>query len=206
MKKSHYINIGTARSGTTWLFENLIRSKQIDYNKDKEPGLKILDCQQDYIEYYKNFNFSLNFNPAFWAIDSNQISFIKKHSTHCSTILRNPYEVINSLYCVLNPNLLYSEYAFAVSNTIGYADIIKRWCNHDNFKIFYYDELVNDTQNYLNTVTNFLNIENLKPLSKINATNNKKLFEFGEEQKQMVNYEIKKLEDFLQKDFSSWIK
>ena len=157
MKLKHYANIGTAKSGSTWLFENLLKSNAIDYNKEKEIKYNIFLNEKNYTEYFKKFNFSLNFQVASWGIDLRQISFIKRHSTHCSIILRNPYQFVDSFYNFIKVTETDGDsFVESIADHIRYADMLKRWHDHDNFKIFYYDHMCSNSQNYLNSVTDFI--------------------------------------------------
>lgn len=207
MKLKHYANIGTAKSGSTWLFENLLKSNAIDYNKEKEIKYNIFLNEKNYTEYFKKFNFSLNFQVASWGIDLRQISFIKRHSTHCSIILRNPYQFLDSFYNFIKVTETDGDsFVESIADHIRYADMLKRWHDHDNFKIFYYDHMCSNSQNYLNSVTDYLNIDRLIALGAINKTSYIKNINLNHFSINQIEQEITKLEDFLQKDFSHWRK
>jgi hypothetical protein len=100
MKKIHYVNLGYGRSGSTWLFDNLIKYPHIDYCGIKENRyLEFSGYPMDeYIQYYLPYDVSLSFSPGQVFLDSKQFCDLDRVTTHFSVLLRNPYEVCKSLY------------------------------------------------------------------------------------------------------------
>jgi hypothetical protein len=204
MLENHYINIGMPKCGTTWLFDSLIQSTQIDYTGNKEPPLSYFDTESSYKSYFNKYNYSLNFNPSLWALDRSQIRFIKKYATHCSIILRNPYELVVSLYNFLKSSDEFDLYIIAIQHHLKYSDIVSRWQNHENFKIFFYSNLKLNQQEYLNSVTEYLGLLPISALAPIGVTVYNTPVVFSKWAIQLINDEIFKLEDLIQEDLSSW--
>jgi hypothetical protein len=201
----HYVNFGTAKTATTWLFENIIQSTAIDYNKEKEPSLDLLNNTNDYVKYYARYNFALNFNTNTWKLDSNQIEELNKISTHNSIIFRNPYQYINSLYNFWNSTDLSSE-IFLTSFTdryLNYSGILKRLPK--NIFILYYDDIVSDPQKILDSLSYFLEIPQIPVLNeKINVTTYKSNLRFTDKDIKHINKLIENFEDTCGKDCSHW--
>ena len=139
MKKIHYINIGNPKSGTSAVFNVLCQHPEVDYCKAKENYgySQYYWTLEQYIDYYKNFNVSLNFCPTQCAMESKQIRELESVFTHASMIFRNPVDFIESHLNFLSQlNLLqidkHNDYESFVNmlletNWLEYTKIVKRW-------------------------------------------------------------------------------
>lgn len=220
MKKIHYINIGMAKTGSTAVFESLIEHPHIDYNKHKEFNyLPITGYPlSDYIDYYSNFDVSINFCVATWAIDSKQIHDLKNIGTHFSIIFRNPYDFILSLYNYLPPYKTtdiqtidtFIEDTLFEQNALDYSKILKRWepiSSSKPFKILYYEDLLADPSKFLNSIGNFLNLPEFEyPNSFSNVTNyHTEQYDFLPHHVNKINGMIEEFEDYT-KQLTTWKK
>jgi hypothetical protein len=202
--KRHYVNLGTAKTATTWLFYTLMHSNEIDYAGDKEPDITMLTSFEKYNEYYKNYNIGLNFNPNCWMLDSNQLSYINSVATHQSIIFRNPYDFANSLYNFWNSQSLDSDiFLSSFAYYFDYAKILNRL--NDNIMILYYDDIVNDPQGVVNQITNYIEIAPVTATpTKINITTYTKYLSFSDKNVKLFNNYIDQFQDCVQKDLLHW--
>jgi len=202
--KKHYINYGTAKTATTWLHHQLLSSGYIDYNREKEPKLKLLTNQNNYEEYFKDFKFSTNFNPNIWMLDSSQLKFLDPIATHKTIIFRNPYTYANSLYNFWNSSQVESS-TFIKSFQIhfDYAKILNRLPS--DIIVLYYDDIVSSPQDVLDTITNYIGIPKIKASTiKKNITSYTKNLSFDTESKKLINDLIEQFEDKQQINLNHW--
>ena len=171
MKKIHYINVGMPKSGTTALFMNLLDHPDIDYQGIKENSMFITDKKTiaEYIEYYENYDVSMNFNPAIWAIEKYKIEELLSVTSHISIIFRNPFEYIRSLYYFI-PSSSNSEDFFEMlfeQKDINYSAILSRWIKlvkNKPFKVLFHHDL-SSRDNSLHEITKFLGLKDCNLLN-----------------------------------------
>ena len=200
----HFINFGTAKTASSWLYNNLMTSPAIDYQGIKEPGLHIARNLESYNKYFENSQFSLNFNVSSWRLDSNQINQISSRATHKSIIFRNPYTYANSLYNFWqlhnwdSDNFLDSFIQF-----FDYANIIKRL--PADILILYYDDIKNSPQYTMNQITDYLEIDTIAISENyVNVTNYQKNLTFDPKYIMLLNNFIDTFQDSVKKNLSHW--
>jgi hypothetical protein len=200
----HYVNLGTAKTGTTWLYHNLIKSDQIDYQGEKEPTIYMLSNVDDYKSYFSAYNFSLNFNTNLWSIDYDQIEFIKNYASYITIILRNPYSYANSMYNFHASANEDAEYFQSITQHLDYVGILKRW-QSEKLKVLFYDDLENNPQEFVNGITKYVGLTDvLVDHAPRNATAYERNINLDSKSKHQLQYNIKTLEDFLNKDLGHW--
>lgn len=204
MSKKHYINFGTAKTATSWIYKNLMLADAIDYTKDKEPNLELLTNFPEYENYYNKVQFGLNFNPNLWKLDSNQIVYLNSVSTHRSVIFRNPYSYANSLYNFWKSyNLDSDTFVKSFMQHFDYFSILNR-LPHDTL-ILYYDHIVEDSQAVLNQITNYIEIP---PINKINHFVNTTTYQthliFSKNNVILINDLIDCFQNKTKKDLEHW--
>jgi hypothetical protein len=200
----HYVNLGTAKTGTTWLYNNLIKSDQIDYQGEKEPAVSLLSNVDTYKLYFSAYSFSLNFNPNLWSLDYDQIEFIKKYASYITIILRNPYSYANSMYNFHASTNEDAEYFQSITQSLDYVGILKRW-QSEKLKVLFYDDLEYNPQEFVNGITKYVGLnEVLVDTAPSNVTAYKRNINLDSKSKHQLEYNIKNLEDFINKDLGHW--
>jgi hypothetical protein len=201
----HYINFGTAKTASTWVYDTLLTSFEIDYNKDKEPQLNLTTDRNKYLAYYDSINFAVNFNTNNWRLDSTQLDLLNSVSTHQSIILRNPYDYANSMYNFWKCNMSDDVFFDTFDIYFDYARILRRLTK--SIKVLYYDDIVNDPCAVIDSLTEYLGINNVAPIPyKINVTHYTSQLIFNKNQISKFNIYIDKLQDTTEKDLTFWKK
>ena len=196
----HYINYGTAKTGTTWLWKQL--SPLLCDTIDKEPPIKLNNDLNDYKTYFKSCKISANLNPNLWQIDSNKLAELKTLATHTTIIFRNPFDYANSLYNFWKLDKNSETFVDSFRVYFDYCKISKRV---DVEKILLFDELIENPQSFLNSITDYIGVDRMvaNP-APVNVTAYKKNLCFSEKQIKMLNENIDKFQDYLKKDLQHW--
>lgn len=238
MKKVHYQNIGFPRTGTTWLWQslishpevfkstNVIKTRNFIHN-NKEPRFKLWTTENivnripedvtPIVEKYKDYDISLCFNTFDFRCTTEEISRIESYTTHASITLRNPFEIVSNYYAYVNNNdefptnqrELYTV-DYLTNDLFDFANTVERWFSFKNkFKVFVYDDLVEDKASYYKDVCEFIGLEpNNSTAKKINSislyTDNYVPINFTDEQCMILNNNIDKLSSLLNRDFTHW--
>jgi len=203
MKSKHYINFGSMKCATSWIWSNIHRD--FNYYGSKEPPLYIVDSTKSYVEYFEKYQSSLNFNPNLWMLDSNQLGMLSAYASHSSIIFRNPYEYANSLYNFWNCTLDSGVFLSTFKLYFDYQKIIHRlpWIG----KIFYYDDIQNNPHGIIDELTDYLEIPRITVSnSRVNQTVYRNHLKFNELHCIMLNDFVSRFEDTVQKDLSHWKK
>jgi len=217
MKEKHILNIGLAKCGTTWLWEQLKQHPDVYLDGcEKEPPYFLEDNNIDaYKKSFEKFNISANFHVATWQIDQCLIQNLDLFSTHVSIIFSDPYLFIERFYNWLPPDMSQSEFIDMCIRTkmICYKEIACRWDQNltkSKFKILIYDDLCSDPDQFLTDYFNFCGLNNVKiPTSKkiINKNLQTKIpLTFSTKQVALINTEISKFEQLVGRDFGHWRK
>jgi Sulfotransferase domain len=218
MKKIHYINIGYPKTGTTWLYNNLLEHEQIDHDYIKENDFLVLPFQTltDYTLPYETKTISLNFSNTQWRMQPKLIRWLDQYVTHASIIIRNPYVWMDSFY---NFSQQRGKYPKNLSSTdifnlcirqkyFNYAETIKKWQKNlikNKLHVFFYDDLNNDPNKFYSHVLNLLELENRAAnTKKMVVTNYISRHNYTEEQIKILNEHICQLEKLQNRDLSHW--
>jgi hypothetical protein len=215
MKKIHYINIGNPKSGTSAIFNVLCQHPDVDYCKAKENyGYSQYHWTlEQYVNYYKDFNVSLNFCPSQWAMESKQIKELDSIFTHASIVFRNPVDFIESQLNFLpvdkHNNLEWFVNMLLETNLLEYTKIVKRWTSlsHRPFLTLLYDDLTSDPAMFYNKITNFIGLDtyNFNTVDRVNVTKNKKIsIALTEKQIITINLLVEEFEDYSQHLLPHW--
>jgi len=238
MKKVHYQNVGFPRSGTTWLWHSLINHPEIFKSttpiktrnfvlENKEPRFKRWTSEKienripkdvtPIIEKYKDFDISLCFNTFDYQCTTEEISRIEEYTTHASITLRNPFETVSNYYAYINNNYsfppdereLYTV-DYLTNKLFNFSNTVERWLNFKNkFKVFVYDDMEADQNEFYKNVCNFIEVEPNKSVpNKINSISsyidNYSPVKFTDDQSMVLNNHIDKLSTLLNRDFTHW--
>lgn len=215
MKTIHYLHFGMPRTGTTWLFDQLINHPTVDYNGIKEHRFFIANGTPilEYIDYYKSFNISINMNPLNWTMDNQLLLELDSFVTHYSIGFRNPYTCLNSWFNF--KNFKNHRLDFFVKeqlelNMADYKKILKRIKDHvgKQILVLIYDKLIVDPIGYLNTVTDHLGISNHRTptLIPINTSTEKQKLQFTDKEVIIINNLINNFSDYIDKDLTHWLR
>ena len=214
MKTIHYINLGTAKAGTSAIFNTLCQHPKIDHpvsRRDKENyGYSHFRWSlEKYVDYYKNYNVSMNFNTSQWGMESKQIKEFETVFTHASMVFRNPYDFIESQYNFLpgakkrhNPEQFVDM--LLETNSLEYAKTAKRWTSLSQrpFLILFHEDLTSRPDLFYNRITNFIGIGayNFDTSRRVNVTQGQKtLILPTTKQINIINSLIDQFEDFSQR-------
>ena len=214
MKKIHYIHFGYPKTGTSWLYENLINHPAVDFvgMKENDYLTRVGYPVTGYTDYYKNFDISFNFDPNTWNLESKQLAELDNFATHYAISLRNPYDVANSLYNFL-PDIDILNKSSYVSDLIkinffDYAQVIGRLNNHLKKSLFvlYYDDLVCDSTQYYNSLLDHLGLPLTSQIivGHVGATEYKDNIKFTDKEIEIINGQIDQASEYLKKDLTKW--
>jgi hypothetical protein len=210
------MHLGFPKTGTTWVYDQLIKHKYIDYRDIKENYYLVKTGYpiKPYIDFYKSYNISLNFCPSTWTCDSKVLNELDSFTTHYSISFRNPYELINSIYNFMHQNGKSVTDARAIDlldvNLRDYTKTIQR-LQHSIKKdilILYYDDLCNNPQEYINTILDFLHLPKIVTVDSaiINPTNYRLSYKFNKDEIFKLNKMILDTSDYLNKDLTHWLR
>ena len=224
MKKVHYRNIGLPKTGTTWLSLQLLRNPFIDYNLSSEFKEYRPNSYDSYIKLYKDFNISFNFDSQVFSKINDESHFnrpenIHKHTTHLSISLRNPYEILNSMYNMsrnINPNNTDDKTSYTTEN--GYhinlycnmKEIFDYWSNCKlTIKFLIFDDLKNDPKKYVLDICEYIGIQpfyDKKLTFQLTTKINDRLIFDSNKVISYINNSISIIEDKIKRDLSHWKK
>lgn len=210
MKNIHYVNIGFPFSGTTWVYENLKRHKDVDYKNVKE-----FSAHNDaYVKEYENYNVSFNLNPDdYYLLSDEVIKHRSSYITHCGASIRNPYERLEGW-------INFSRHRISIETPeqwlearldegfTDYAGAIKRWQSLCDKPMHYlvFDDLLRDDQAYFDSLLDYLGLEKGMEVlhTKYNWRPRNIKLEFTSEHKDTINKHIDEVSEFMNRDFSHW--
>lgn len=213
MIEKHIVNIGFPRCGTSWLWKNANFNPRFD----KENQILMTDLDFDhYLNYYKRYNVSANFQTNLWQVDKEIIQFVHSCATHISIIVRDPYNFVERYYDWIHKSQEQSVLVdyIVYDGFIRYHDIVNRWKPKlSKFKIFFFEDLAADPgqffEDYMSfceiTVANSKNI-NYDEKINVNPKNKKTKIIFTEKQINYINQEIDKFQTLVDRDLTHWKK
>jgi hypothetical protein len=240
MKKIHYKNIGLPKTGTTWLWLQLSIHPDIDFftlregkekvqcivdkhkrfNANNNVKEKKFDSVEEYKKFYEPFDISLNFDTWTFITVNKEISDL---TTHTSVSFRNPYDQIASWWNFFqrpywNERMLINAdernfLNFANPTFMQFTDyekIISDWRPY-NLKPMIYDDIINDPEQYVKDVCNFLGIKEhydsgMGSKIVLQTEYTESLKWLNDDVVKFINSKISYLEDFTKRDLSHWKK
>lgn len=213
--KKHIINIGYPRCGTTWLWYHLNTQLDLSYLKKEDSILQNTADIEKYRQYYQQFDLSFNFHPHMYLIDQWLIQQLDSVATHASIILRNPYQQLRSYYDLIGFLGDSGEFVdFAINTCImQYSDIVCRWRKNltKSLRIFLFDDIEHNPEIFLQDYLNFCELDLVidkdpKYNVKINSSDRKTNLVFSNSACQLINAQIKKLQDTIDRDLTTWLQ
>ena len=214
MKQKHIINVGFPKCGTTWLWDQVYAHPSVAKISLKENNefLDNVDLEQ-YKSYYGDHAVTANFHVMHWVIDQELIQKLDTCASHVSIILRNPYDFIERWKDWLEAvnqglthhsthfyNVKFSDSEFinwcVASNVVQYKEIVSRWERNlarAKFKVFFYEDLQNDSDTFLSRYFDFCGLENIsisgsnKPVN-VNPRTVRRTLEFDDQQKNLIKW------------------
>lgn len=222
MRKIHYRNIGLPKTGTNWLWVQFMQHPLVDCKLDlsyKEHRDKdLLSYNRPYQDYDVSVNLDTHvfydmYEKDYYARPNN----IHHHTTHITMILRNPYEVLNSMF-----NMENNRNSTVIHNKEDYtninSNIVKRYSDFKNIfeywddceltiKYMFYDDLVNDPKKFMYDICDHIGIKPFCNTSrgKIFSTDKKDPLVFDNKDTiDYINRGICVIEDKLGRDLSHW--
>jgi len=159
MNKQHLLHIGYPKTGTTWLWDSLKQNSYLQSFEKEDYKLATGESVTDYINRYRQLgDYTLNFCPLNAFIDRYLISQLSHcENIYASIIIRNPYEILYSLYNFLGEfcHQHYNNYVTKMLTQgpwfINYTSVIQRWSERfdkSRFNVFLYDNLLNNQDTF----------------------------------------------------------
>lgn len=215
MKKIHYLNLGMAKAGTSAMFDILCQHPAVDYHGYKENyGYSHHNWTlEKYIDYYKNFDVSLNFCPIQWSMEGKKIKELDSGFTHASMVFRKPMAFVHSLYAYTFQQETHTAESFIdmmlETNQLDYTEIVKRWTSLSNrpFLMLFYDDLTSDPKMFYNQIVNFIGIDEYEfdTSKQVNVTKNEKILLVPTKtQVKKINSLVEEFENFSQRELTHW--
>jgi hypothetical protein len=222
MKKIHYRNIGLPKTGTSWLFSQLMKHPYIDGKVEhylKEYRAKTL---KEYKEVYERFDVSINLDTHIFdnIFDKNYFArpeFIHEHTTHITMSLRNPYEVLDSMYNMernRNPFFKNTQDNYTNLKSIifkTYTDFISIFDYWKSCRIslryIFYDDLVHDPKKYMYDICDYIGLKKFydeRNIRVFKTEKNDPLVFDNQETIDYINKNICVIEDHTGRDLSHW--
>jgi len=222
MKKVHYRNIGLPKTGTTWMFNQLMRHPFIDGKVPrhiKEYRAKTLD---EYKKVYDRFDISINLDTHIFDDIFDKDYFarperIHEHTTHITMSLRNPYEVLNSMYNMeKNRNINFKNTQDTYTNLknvvfqtyTNFEKIFEYWKSCKlTIKYIFYDDLLKDPEKYMHDICDFIGVNRFhhsKTNKVFKTEKNDPLVFDNQETIDYINKNICVIEDRIGRDLSHW--
>ena len=160
MRKIHYRNIGFPKTGTTWLYHQLVLHPDIDHKPQLMHKEFEGKSKEDYIKLYQNHDVSFNLRTNLFLVPDQLY-----HATHISMFLRNPYEILNSYHNYFKrfPNYNMNAKSFVsfdnwyFNSLTDMNKVFNDWNRHD-IRFFFYDDLVSDPKKFLHDICDFIGI------------------------------------------------
>ena len=212
MIEKHIVNIGYPRSGTGWLWWHT--GFEPRHNKEDKILMTSIDFEE-YINYYKQYKVSANFQPNLITVDTDIIKFVQTHATHISLIVRNPYDFVERYFDFIDNRSPSDLINFIVyEGLLNYYDIVQRWQHgSQKFELFFFEDLEFDPTGFYKNYMSFCNepisiakFSNIDYTKKINANPKfkKVKIEFEPAQINYINNEIDRFQLLVNKNLSHW--
>jgi hypothetical protein len=97
-----------------------------------------------------------------------------------------------------------AEYFQSITQSLDYVGILKRW-QSEKLKVLFYDDLEYNPQEFVNGITKYVGLnEVLVDTAPSNVTAYKRNINLDSKSKHQLEYNIKNLEDFINKDLGHW--
>jgi hypothetical protein len=220
MKKIHYRNIGFPKTGTNWLWVQLMKHPEVDCKLESNYKEYSVSNLALYKKLYEKYEVSINLDVHVYdrLLPENHYLSIEKiheHTTHVSMILRNPYEIINSMFNMeknRNMNFDFTPQQYITKSYKTYSDFKKIFSDWERsilpVKYMFYDDFLNDPENYFYDICDYIGIKrHYKDIGVKFKTDIKTPLTFdNEEIIKYINASIGVIEDKFSRDLSHWKK
>lgn len=221
MKKIHYKNIGFPKTGTTWIYKQLLNHPDIDGHVDQNFKEYFPSKLELYKKKYEKYDISYNLHTSTFTCAYGEDNYampknIGDIATHITMILRNPYDLLNSYVNYMkniNPNSKMDIYFSDIDNSsfqnfTNFQRIFDNWDQSSiPVKYMFYDDLVKDQVSFFYEICDYLGIRRIMntTMPPVLVTNKKLTLLF--DNKDMINYinrNISLIEKKFNKDLSHW--
>lgn len=218
MKKIHYRNIGFPKTGTNWLWVQLMNHPEVDCKLNSNFKEYRGNSLESYKKIYEKYDVSINLDVHAYdrfLPEEHYLSIerIHEHTSHITMIFRNPYEVINSMYNMeRNRNVNYNfTQAQHIENCYQtYSNTESIFNNWDRCKLpvkfMFYDDLVSNSEKFFYDVCDYIGVKrHYKDIGIKFKTDIKSPLVFDNEDIiKYINTGISVIEDRLGRDLSHW--
>jgi hypothetical protein len=212
MKSIHYRNIGYPKTGTTWLYYQLLYHPNVDGKVFLHEKEFVAKSEIEYKEKYQNYDVSFNLDTHLFQNYNNLF-----YSTHLSCIFRNIYQLLNTWYNYIkntNMNIKMDQKTYLsldnpnIQMFTNTKKLFNDWEGH-NVKFLFYDDLERDNKEFMYSICDFLNIPRyhdprIKVKFKTKIT--EQLVYEDKEIISCINEAISIIEDNTHRDLTHWKK
>jgi len=220
MKIAHYQYVGWPRSGSTFVHNIFRKNSLLQDCAAAVVKEKLCNTFDDYQEY-QQFDYSINMNPLTFAYADENIQLADLVTNKFFSCVRNPYDWISSVYT-------YSNGSIDVQDKTDYAKTLTRFRSLTTkpFKLFFFDDLIADTQKFVNSIHDYLELPyTVAALDQILRLESSAMYYdpsktiarsartaatpcvyrgFSDSEIVAINHTITKFEDYVGRDFSHW--
>jgi hypothetical protein len=168
--------------------------------------MDLLEDFDAYDAFCDRWDFSTNFNPNQWKLDSQQIAHLDYRATHQTIVFRDPYSYANSLYNFWQAFQHSSdEFIDSFEYYFDYAAIVNRLPT--GCRVILYDDIVNKPQQVIDSLTDYLEIPRLQvDLSRVNTTVYQHNLIFSDKHCTLLNTYIDKFQEYTNNNLDYWKK
>jgi hypothetical protein len=213
MIEKHIVNIGFPRTGTTWLWK--CAGFEPKFDKENNILTNSLDFDR-YIDYYKKYQISANFQPSLWCVDKEIIEFVHQYATHITCIVRNPFDFVERYFDWIRKDQdhdVLTQYLVS-SGYVNYRGVVDRWASGPaRFRVFFFEDLEQNPAIFFKEYMAFCQLpiaetNTIDYTTKVNANPKRKKIKlnFTDDQISVINQEIDRFQLVVDKDLTHWKK
>lgn len=221
MKKIHYKNIGYPKTGTNWLWLQLMNHPQVDAKFQIYRKEFVGKNLEEYKKVYEQYTVSINLETHVFANLRQNTHFthptrIHECATHLTLTFRNLYEVLNSMFNMernRDINFKMTGPEFLQSQVKMYCDtkkIFEDWSEcRLPIKYLFYDDLVSNPKAYMHEICRYIGLAPFytQSMSKVFRTDKRENLVFEDENLiKYINDGISIIEDYTKRNLSHWKK
>ena len=220
MKIAHYQYVGWPRSGSTFIYRIFRKNARLQDCATTVFKEKICNTLNDYQEY-RQFDYSINMNALTFANPDESIQLADSVTDKFFACVRNPYDWISSVYTFSNGQLDFGANPNYTRALTRFNSLTTR-----PFKLFFFDDLIADTQDFVNSIHDYLELpytvvdfdqvgklesssvyhdpSKAKNVSARTAETPCVYRTFTDGEITTINHMITEFEDYIGRDFSQW--
>ena len=228
MKIAHYQYVGYPRSGSTFLHGVFRQHPYLQECIKSLPKEGLYLTESRYKQTFDKFDYSINMHPGVifptFGTDDDFFKSADAVTTKFFACVRNPYHMIDSIHMYTSPKKWNELVIAKLSNYSNHISRLQLLLTKP-FKIFYFDDLIDNEREFITDVYNWFEIPCEIPvnLDVINRNESSKTYftglgrsefrtvrepvvhyEFSDQDVVNINWNISKFEELVNKNFDHW--